>query len=311
MAPLGDSSGGTSSDQEGGGGVATRGRRRGRLTPRRAISLWRLNQIGEGGVKRSRNEGGGYKKRLLAQWSSENKENEATMARQAAAAAEARRVLAAPASTYDYLMNLRHSWRGDSAQLDVAGGQVKRRRYPKLLSLDADGVPVASRSEVPQRRAAESGATMHERAVRVLRTELEKIQFQARERFSIRMNLRGRGKLEIWLTVDVGGVSKYAVEVAVGKLALDGRLLCGEVIGVRAALGAMSNEPLRILEALHTRVQSKDGMRNWAFIRSHLNAQHDQVAPPMRTPPESGTAYAPTLATVVAAADALEKRWAT
>lgn len=172
-----------------------------------------------------------------------------------------------------------------AADLPVA---VKRRRYPKLLALDENGVPVSPRS------AAEAGYE------RVLRTELSHVSRLARERFGIRMNLRGRTKLEVWIT-SAEGAALCALRIGVEKLSLDARVLDGDRAAVRAALGSMPNQPLRVMEALHTRVASKDGIRNWLYIAANGVGSPPCPSPPLENEQDTGApAYAPALATVVA-----------
>lgn len=233
----------------------------------------------------------GVKKRLLQKWSAANNAASPSSAVIEATSAPLRRP-AAPASPA-----------APVSPAAVAGGVRKLRRYPKLLTLDANGVPVSVRgamrasspavvlarreSEEPQYWRRNKGANMRAAppvesggpldALELLRLELERVQRAASTRFHIKMNLRGRSKLAAWLAA-VDADKLAAAELAVPKLALSERLLVRDVADVRIELTSMRNSPLRVLEALAARLDAKDGAANWAFIVRNAGAPHTALA---------------------------------
>lgn len=92
--------------------------------------------------------------------------------------------------------------------------------------------------------------------------ELEKIGASGNIRAHVRVNLRGRVKLQQFLS-EATPVFVWAVELCVREFGLDVRLTSLDVHTRKAALSGMDNRQLRILEALMLRVQTRAGERNW------------------------------------------------
>lgn len=137
----------------------------------------------------------------------------------------------------------------------------KKRRYPTLLAMDANGVPCAARS-------LKQPVALPPRIRAVLRDELSRVHRSANARFHIKMNLRGRTKLEGALS-RLPFADRPSGAVALEQLALPCTLLDRNIVTVRAALACMRNTQLRVVEALLARLNGRDGAANWAFIADH------------------------------------------
>lgn len=186
-----------------------------------------------------------------------------------------------------------------------ASGVRKPRRYPKLLTIDANGVPVSVRASMRDREASLCRAARRSRRgenvaqsfspIELLHMELERVQRSASTRFHIKMNLRGRSKLSTWLA-NASTPQRAAAAIAVPKLELDARLLSQDRAVVRTVLTSMRNLPLRVLEALAHRLSAKDALTNWAFVvRNAASMQEPQLVE---------HAYAPDLTAAISAAEA-------
>ena len=151
----------------------------------------------------------------------------------------------------------------------------RRRRYPKLLDFDDNGIPVAARGSL---KGAKRGrprkaqqATLHRprsgNLPMIISNELGRVQEMARSRTHIKMNLRGRRKLENWLSA-AKPFEKCTLRLAVPQLDVDMRLLSDDEATRRAALTNMPNEDLRIVEALKLRCETKEGAVFWQYIAS-------------------------------------------
>lgn len=131
--------------------------------------------------------------------------------------------------------------------------------------------------------------SMSHRARGLLRVELERVQRAASARYHIKMNLRGRTKLAMWLQ-RTDADARAAVALAVTSLDLNPALLSRDAATVRSALSSMRNSPLRVLEALSARLGARDGVLNWAFVVRHMASRELKETPLKQEP---GTAAVP------------------
>lgn len=168
-----------------------------------------------------------------------------------------------------------------SPQIDSMKGSAvvkptPRRRRPPLLVFDSSGTPAAAQRMLPVAHAGtgvKRGRPRKQQLVSALRPsldsaecarmELERIQATAQTRMHIKMNLRGRRKLENWLNSShMNDSLKYAIP----KLAVDMRLLSNNPATRRLAISSMPNADLRIVEALKLRCDTREGAFAWNFI---------------------------------------------
>ena len=101
--------------------------------------------------------------------------------------------------------------------------------------------------------------------------ELKRLQTLAESKYGVKMNLRGRTKLEHWLGSDQ--VTNRATNFIVAMFSLDHRVLSPNADDRRVSLLNMRNEDLRILEALMLRVTNRSGHANWAQLTSSFTTQ--------------------------------------
>lgn len=99
----------------------------------------------------------------------------------------------------------------------------------------------------------------------LLGTELEMIQRNAEKRMKTRMNQRGLGKLSTWLR-DATGRTRAIARRGANVLAIQGDLSWVSDDAVRKSLSSMTNEHLRLLEALFDRIETCSGGANWDRI---------------------------------------------
>jgi hypothetical protein len=178
-------------------------------------------------------------------------------------------------------------------QAPSQGPAPKRRRYPKLMT-DVAGLPPvgakplgdasAASGERPEQNVtpapptaetwdvgtgdttdAKQRAQLERRFALVKHFELQKVATGAVQRSSIKMNLRGRNRLESHLS-NASAIGWRAVKLCIGILSLDGRLTSPQEGARKAALYSMNNEQLRTVEALMLRVSSRDGAANWSLL---------------------------------------------
>lgn len=102
--------------------------------------------------------------------------------------------------------------------------------------------------------------------------ELKRLRSLAQGKFSVKMNLRGRTKLESWLGSSV--VTVKSTELIVVMFQLDNRVLSSRPEDRREALLNMENEDLRILEALMLRVTNRGGNANWLLLTGNFNTNN-------------------------------------
>lgn len=184
-----------------------------------------------------------------------------------------------------------------------SGAVVKpmpRRRRPKLLVFDSSGTPAAAQRMLPIQGTVKRGRPRKRAqfvstdikpvapadASECMRQEIERIQSTASTRMHIKMNLRGRRKLENWLNT---AHTEDALKLAIPKLAVDMRLLSGDETVRRVAISSMPNADLRIVEALKLRSDTKEGTSAWNFITgkrsSHGNGRDKTVVRLLPMPP--------------------------
>ncbi|CAN8067816.1 unnamed protein product [Agarophyton chilense] len=101
--------------------------------------------------------------------------------------------------------------------------------------------------------------------------ELQRLQTIAAGKIKVKMNLRGRTKIEQWLQRD--DVVTKATALVVRMLRLDAAILSYNSSARKTALEKMSNEELRLLEALMIRLGNRNGHANWLILTDGLNAQ--------------------------------------
>eukprot|EP00177_Eucheuma_denticulatum_P004290 GFKZ01007782.1.p1 GENE.GFKZ01007782.1~~GFKZ01007782.1.p1 ORF type:complete len:662 (-),score=109.17 GFKZ01007782.1:156-2141(-) len=99
--------------------------------------------------------------------------------------------------------------------------------------------------------------------------EIRKLEAYAESRYHVKMNLRGKQKLENWLSSE-DTVASNSVLFIVLVLNLDRRLVSKEGRDRREALADMNNEHLRMLEALMARTSTRDGYTNWGVLTANF-----------------------------------------
>lgn len=99
--------------------------------------------------------------------------------------------------------------------------------------------------------------------------ELRKIEIGAATKYHVKMNLRGRSKLEQWLSCADDDVANAVVFVT-HELQLDPRITSNSSKERKLALYGMCNEKLRALEALMIRITTRDGRANWNLLMATL-----------------------------------------
>lgn len=105
--------------------------------------------------------------------------------------------------------------------------------------------------------------------------ELKKLERDAESKYRVKMNLRGRQKLENWLASgDLVALS--SVKYLVLTLNLDRRLVSEEVKERQDALEDLDNRMLRKLEALKIRTSTRDGRTNWSLLTASFIGDEDQ-----------------------------------
>ena len=130
---------------------------------------------------------------------------------------------------------------------------------------------VNSQPYAPQREAGlgKPKAQSETRRLLFLRDfEMQRLKTIAQGKFHVKMNLRGRAKLQNWICSDE--VSWEATNFVLSMFNTDRRVLSKNDDVRRNALYDMSNEDLRILEALMARIHSRGGRQNWETLVRHL-----------------------------------------
>lgn len=123
-----------------------------------------------------------------------------------------------------------------------------------------------SRTEVDQRGSGTHRPSHNEfRRVRLVRdTELQRVQTIARNKMKVKMNLRGRTKIEHWLLK--GDVVSKAIALLVRAFGLDSMVLSSSAPARKACLEKMKNDDLRLMEALMIRLGNKNGYESWELL---------------------------------------------
>lgn len=106
--------------------------------------------------------------------------------------------------------------------------------------------------------------------------ELDKLESDARSRYHVRMNLRGKQKLENWLHLG-DNVALSSAKYIVLALNLDRRLVSGNKKEMQYALKEMDNQTLRKLEALKMRTSTRNGRTNWGFLTASFIGDEEEI----------------------------------
>lgn len=102
-------------------------------------------------------------------------------------------------------------------------------------------------------------------------TELQRVQTIARNKIKVKMNLRGRTKIEHWLLKDE--VVSKAIALVVRAFALDSMVMSPNASARKVCLEKMKNDDLRLLEALMIRLGNKNGYDSWALLTKRFTPQ--------------------------------------
>lgn len=108
--------------------------------------------------------------------------------------------------------------------------------------------------------------------------ELKKLESYAESRYHVKMNLRGRHKLQKWISTGEDIAVNSVLFLAL-VLNLDRRLVSESHVDRQSALEEMENEHLRMLEALMARTSTRDGHTNWSVLTEnfkHFNRMGSQ-----------------------------------
>jgi hypothetical protein len=149
----------------------------------------------------------------------------------------------------------------------------------KNLSAEASQVVSDKALESPKSRAGSAQASptgisvpserkrsQIERRYNLVRQfEIQKISGGAQQKEHVKMNLRGRTKLELWLA-HAPPETLRAIELVGSVLKLDKSITSKLDTARRSALHAMRNEDLRACEALMIRIATRDGKANWRLL---------------------------------------------
>lgn len=106
--------------------------------------------------------------------------------------------------------------------------------------------------------------------------ELKKLESDAESKYHMKMNLRGRQKLENWLASG-DPVASSSVKYLVLTLNQDRRLVSDESKERQDALEDLDNRMLRKLEALKMRTSTRDGRTNWSLLTANFIGDENQV----------------------------------
>ncbi len=132
----------------------------------------------------------------------------------------------------------------------VASG---KRRRPKLVHYMESGDPV------PARYAPGS------RLGNLIETELNTVRGMGASRVNVKMNLRGRAKLESFF-LSAEGVVRAACRIAVPRLVGTAKVLGRDANTIRDALAELDNKQLRYLDALQDRLRTRSSTALWSVI---------------------------------------------
>lgn len=139
-----------------------------------------------------------------------------------------------------------------------------KRRRPKLVHYMESGDPV------PARYAPGS------RLGNLIETELNTVRGIGAARVNVKMNLRGRAKLEsFFLSAD--GVVRAACRIAVPRLVGTGKVLGRDANTIRDALAELDNKQLRYLDALQDRLRTRSSTALWSVIVGNQGLGQDMV----------------------------------
>ena len=143
---------------------------------------------------------------------------------------------------------------GDGKEIEmqqmVASG---KRRRPKLVHYMESGDPV------PARYAPGS------RLGNLIETELNTVRGMGAARVNVKMNLRGRAKLETFF-LSADGVVRAACRIAVPRLVGSAKVLGRDANTIREALADLDNKQLRYLDALQDRLRTRSSTALWSVI---------------------------------------------
>jgi hypothetical protein len=107
--------------------------------------------------------------------------------------------------------------------------------------------------------------TLESRFQTVMKFETEKLAEMRKQRAEVKMNLRGRAKLEFWLWSAAPNTMRAVSFLAI-MFSLDPRLTSPKDGERTSGMQVMSNADLRLCEALMSRVSSRDGAENCKFV---------------------------------------------
>jgi hypothetical protein len=107
----------------------------------------------------------------------------------------------------------------------------------------------------------------------IKRFEMEKLSTMRTQRADVKMNLRGRAKIESWLLTAAPNTLR-AVYFLVTLFSLDFRLMSKDDQERKIGLRDMSNFDLRLCEALMSRISSRDGAENCEYLVLYRILRH-------------------------------------
>lgn len=159
-------------------------------------------------------------------------------------------------------------------------GTPPREHLPPADMADADRIgtkaPTPEVQKTPQMVIDEEQTEMR-RLHMTKDYEIRKLESYAESRYHVKMNLRGRHKLEKWLATS-DDIAANSVLFIVLVLNLDRRLVSRSARERQDALEDMDNEHLRMLEALMARTSTRDGHTNWGLLTANFNVERIETS---------------------------------
>lgn len=143
-----------------------------------------------------------------------------------------------------------------SGKTTTDGGGRNKRRRPTLVHYGEHG-----QMPIPAKYAPGT------RIGNLIEKELMAVRATGNMRVQVKMNLRGRAKLEAFL-LNLTHVARGALRIAVPQLIGYRKALCGDgdATGVRLALADLDNRQLRLLDALFDRLRTRSVVAVWSII---------------------------------------------
>jgi hypothetical protein len=149
-------------------------------------------------------------------------------------------------------------------QLDIYSPVVGSSGPAIPTSFSYRNAPIASQSFVHLSRAQRQEHAEVKKRIDLIRTfEMTKLEFNART--AVKMNLRGRARLEKWLKA-ASMDTRRAITFVATAFRMDNDILSDLPEERSRAMLRMTNDKLRLCDALMKRVTTRDGRFKWTLM---------------------------------------------